>query len=432
MEPMLPPLDSAPPHILDAVGRLTRKTEDIIRRDAELSRLVHPITARQIARLVDAMNCYYSNLIEGHGTRPADIERALKQDFSRDRKQRNLQQLSIAHIRVDRLMKDRLLNDAAVDVCSNEFICWLHKEFYRGMEKDAWGTELITGFTPGRMRSPDDTNRGLVMLGNHADAHVPPDSAHLQLFMSRFHQAYKPKADTLIQRKIIMAAASHHRLAWIHPFMDGNGRVTRLFSMAYLQAYCNIGKNGMWSLSRGLARGDGYKSMMMHADSQRRGDLDGRGNLSTIALVDFCDYFLGVMEDQIAFMGTMLDLDGMKERIVAYINVALHGKIKPHAAHLLSEAFVYGEFERGDAGRITGLPERSARDVLSSLVNLGLLGSDTPKGKVSIRLPEHCLHVLLPGVFPSPNRPLSRADSMSLPDDTCPSCQSIPCICPKG
>jgi Fic family protein len=409
MEPMLLQIGSVPSHINDAVDRLNKKCEAVMRSDAELSRFVHPITARQIALLVESMNCYYSNLIEGHGTQPADIERALKHDFSDNKKQRNLQQLSLAHIRVDRLMKICLQNEAMADVCSNEFIGWLHREFYSGMEKAAWGTELIADFTPGKFRSPEDTNRGLVMLGNHADAHVPPDSAHLQLFMARFHQAYRPKAETLIQARLMMAAASHHRLAWIHPFMDGNGRVTRLFSMAYLQAYCNIGEHGLWSLSRGLARGDQYKAMLVNADAQRRGDLDGRGNLSTLALAEFCEYFLDVMQDQINFMGSILDLDGMKERISAYINVTLRGKIKPQGAHLLTEAFIHGEFERGDAGRITGLPERSARDVLSSLISLGLLASDTPKGKVSLRLPAHSLHVLLPGVFPAPNRPLSVA-----------------------
>jgi len=35
-----------------------------------------------LADLVRAMNCYYSNLIEGHDTHPVDIERALKNDYS--------------------------------------------------------------------------------------------------------------------------------------------------------------------------------------------------------------------------------------------------------------------------------------------------------------------------------------------------------------
>ena len=33
-----------------------------------------------LADLVRAMNCYYSNLIEGHNTHPIDMERALKGD----------------------------------------------------------------------------------------------------------------------------------------------------------------------------------------------------------------------------------------------------------------------------------------------------------------------------------------------------------------
>ena len=44
------------------------------------------------------MNCYYSNLIEGHDTHPVDIERALKNDYSRDEKKRDLQLEAKAHI----------------------------------------------------------------------------------------------------------------------------------------------------------------------------------------------------------------------------------------------------------------------------------------------------------------------------------------------
>ena len=36
------------------------------------------------------MNCYYSNLIEGHNTHPIDIQRALFGEQSRDPKKRDL------------------------------------------------------------------------------------------------------------------------------------------------------------------------------------------------------------------------------------------------------------------------------------------------------------------------------------------------------
>src|ERR1700685_279597 len=53
-----------------------------------------------LADLVRSMNCYYSNLIEGHDTHPVDIERALKNDYSADRTKRDLQLEAKAHISV--------------------------------------------------------------------------------------------------------------------------------------------------------------------------------------------------------------------------------------------------------------------------------------------------------------------------------------------
>jgi hypothetical protein len=53
-----------------------------------------------LADLVRAMNCYYSNLIEGHDTHSVDIERALHDDYSADAGKRNLQLEARAHIAV--------------------------------------------------------------------------------------------------------------------------------------------------------------------------------------------------------------------------------------------------------------------------------------------------------------------------------------------
>ena len=51
------------------------------------------------------MNCYYSNLIEGHDTHPHDIERALIQaDYSIDPAKRALQYEAVAHIEVQQII----------------------------------------------------------------------------------------------------------------------------------------------------------------------------------------------------------------------------------------------------------------------------------------------------------------------------------------
>jgi Fic family protein len=196
-------------------------------------------------------------------------------------------------------------------------------------------------------------------------------------------------------------ATAHHRFNYIHPFPDGNGRVSRLMSHAMaLQA--GIGAHGLWSVSRGLARGIQsrmeYKSMMDRADSPREGDLDGHGNLSLRALVEFSEWFLDVCIDQVDFMATLFDIDKLSKRLADFARQS--GTMKPEASMLLDEALRRGEFERGDARRITGLPERTARRVLTDVVEAGLLGSDTPKGPVSLRFPVATLDVLFPRLYP--------------------------------
>ena len=102
-------------------------------------------------------------------------------------------------------------------------------------------------------------------------------------FLDRFEAVYSNlgKADT-----ILASAAAHHRLLWIHPFLDGNGRVARLLSHAMLRDVIDTG--GVWSIARGLARNVGnYKMLLAACDAPRRNDLDGRGDLSEEALAEF-------------------------------------------------------------------------------------------------------------------------------------------------
>jgi len=77
--------------------------------------------------------------------------------------------------------------------------------------------------------------------------------------------------------------------------------------MSHAMGYsAGIDAHGLWSVSRGLAGGlksrTEYKQMMDRADTPRQGDLDGRGNLSQKALIEFTDWFLRVCLDQVTFM----------------------------------------------------------------------------------------------------------------------------------
>jgi Fic family protein len=129
----------------------------------------------------------------------------------------------------------------------------------------------------------------------------------------------------------------------------------------------------------------------------RQGDLDGRGNLSERALKDFTLWFLKVCIDQLTFMSSLLDLASLSRRLTSYAERS--EVLNPKAAGLLQEALIRGSFERGEASRITGLPERSARRVLNETIADGLLASETPRGPVSLRFPAKAQDVLFPKLF---------------------------------
>jgi Fic family protein len=88
----------------------------------------------------------------------------------------------------------------------------------------------------------------------------------------------------------------------------------------------------------------------------------------------------------------------LAQRLRAYVERS--ETLRPESARLLEEALTRGEFDRGEASRISGLPERSARRVLDDLITDGLLASSTPKGPVSLRFPSAALDRLFPRLYP--------------------------------
>jgi Fic family protein len=230
--------------------------------------------------------------------------------------------------------------------------------------------------------------------------HLPPKSEYLDSFMKRFAEVYDLHKLKGLE-PVIAAAASHHRLAWIHPFLDGNGRVTRLMTHAYLKM-AKMDGHGLWTVSRGFARNrEGYLGALAEADQHRRGDLDGRGNLSHAGLVEFCKYFLNIAIDQIDFMSDLLDLDGMQNRIQKLVDrKVILGELKPETGHLLRDVFLRGEIPRGEIPGIIGMAERSARRVVSHLLENNYLVSDSEKGAVMLGFPATIVGYYFPRLYP--------------------------------
>jgi Fic family protein len=383
MEPMIPGDDR---------DELSDLALELVSKASALAGQVHGQVQEGIGDLVRSMNCYYSNLIEGHNTHPRDIEQALSDNYSQNTARRALQLEARAHIDLQRMIDKG--EDPAVAPTSAEYIQWLHREFCSRLPDELlWVENPDTGekvrVTPGEPRT------GSVQVGRH----LPPTAEELSAYLARFEEAYVP--DRLSRSKqIIAVAASHHRLLWIHPFYDGNGRVARLMSHALLLR-AGIGSS-LWSVARGLARNvEAYKSALMLADEPRRGDLDGRGTLSDRRLREFTHFFLRTCIDQIDFMASLLQPSELLRRMKLYIDDEIAaGRLPSGSLALLREAFLAGELARGNAASLTGYQERRGRQILAKLLESGLLISQGPRAPVRLGFPIDVVERWFPNLYP--------------------------------
>jgi Fic family protein len=385
MEPLLPGMEDE---------RLAELSQQAAIASGKLEGMVRsPVVREQLVALVRGMNCYYSNLIEGHKTLPKDIERAQLSNLSADPAQRDNQLLAQAHIAAEEAMVRRLRDDT-VDVYSGEFICWIHREFYRRLPDTLHIAHTTSGrayrVVPGKMRD------FMVDVG----AHTPPDFATLPSFMERFHTFYGQTRIRATDRLAAIAAA-HHRLAWIHPFGDGNGRVVRLHSHALLLHH-GLDGGGLWTLSRGLARARArYYARLQDADRQRENDYDGRGNLSARALSRFCVFFLETVLDQVQFMSGLLDLGDLRTRIERYFQFeALHLTRHRESIMKVTKALAEeGEFPRERVKQISGKGATTAAEIIKLGLAERYFQSPSAKGILRIAFPTKTLPFYFPDLF---------------------------------
>ena len=366
---------------------------DLTREASELSGQLHPVVRLSIADLVRSMNCYYSNLIEGHNTHPRDIDRALAADYSADPHRRDLQLEARAHIQVQQLIDERTV-DLPRPPASLGFVTWTHSEFCKRLPDSLLvvahpdSGERIR-VIPGVLRSRT------VAVGRH----IAPSADALEALMQRFGEAYDATRLTKV-RQVIAVAAAHHRFLWIHPFLDGNGRVARLMSHAML---LDIGiGSALWSVSRGLARNSAdYKRLLMAADAPRRNDLDGRGALSQEGLMDFCRFFLETCLDQVRYMRQLLDPSELQRRMELYVRDEESADLLPKRSYaVLREALLAGELERGRVPALIDTSERTARRVVSGLIDKRLLVSDSHKAPLRLGFPVDVVERWFPKLYP--------------------------------
>ena len=377
------------------LGPLLERASDLSVAAAKLGAEAGAGGRRELRGLLRRMNSYYTNQIEGEHTRPSDIDRALHNDFSSNQDMARKQRLAVAHIEAE-IEAERLLklgswdDDTPLGLYTERALAWMHRSLF--VKLSAQDRTLQDGslLVPGEFRQVQ------VAVGRHEAplARAVPD------FVTRWCEVYGHvrRGEAALEA----AAASHHRLAWVHPFADGNGRVARLHTHL---ALASMGlTHGLWSPLRGFARSDvRYKALLQAADEPRRGDLDGRGNLTQAGLVEWVSYVLEVCMDQVSFMSAQLRVADMKDRIYAALLFEEQVKSGVRVQCLLPLHYLFATqdaMSRADFKTMTGMGDRLASGQISALLKRGFLETTSAYGPLQLAVPAHALRFYFPALWP--------------------------------
>ena len=364
------------PLLLDPIpADMVEMADQMLTLKGRLEGLYPDETAERIGQLLQLTNSFYSNLIEGQYTSPKVIEQ--KARIKRSAKQ--LTEIATSHVHVQRALERIIDRDGGPDwrsLFSVSFVSLVHRGLFRdASEQELQIQGLDTPMVPGQLRDIAQLN---VSVGQH-DA---PAYQAVRPMLERMQVVYGRIADP--RYRLIAALGYHHRLAWVHPFPDGNGRVVRMIT--HLQLLKLGLASPLWSLSRGLARNhEAYYQHLAMADQHRQGDLDGRGQLSLKALQAFVRFMLHTCIDQMTYMLDALDRDALRsrlERAVVFDERFIAAGIKPETARALHILITQGAVLRNDFKVYMGLGERTAINQLKLLVHLGVVDSPSPKSRL--------------------------------------------------
>ncbi len=370
----------------DRIGPLKDMAMEVIKASSRLEGSLAPETAKGLSRELRLLNSYHSNLIEGHKTYISDIKRALRKEWSANKQKRYSQELCSAYAIVDEEIMAKL-SQMGGSIFNPGFLQWIHEYFYMQLPEAHRFTHHGHDFTnipvnPGQWRELEVSVRSGEQLG--------PDGEEIPRLVKVFTELYDPNNFHGDERLLIIASA-HHRLAWLHPFRDGNGRVIRLFTAACLTSI-GVNIHGLWSLSRGLSRdSNGYMLHLEAADTFEDEDH-----------ADFIEFFLEKCLDQIDFMEKLLAVDKMDLRIeerVKQLSMLGEKGIRPEVIIVLREAFRSGMVPRGKLPEMLHVSDRQARRIVSPLFKRGMLVSDSQKKPLRFGFPEDAMPDYFPNLF---------------------------------
>jgi len=383
-----------------------RASEELVNRIGEVSRLdarldtMLPAQLRQpMIYLLRQVNSFYSNRIEGNPALPTDVLRAHHHAAASDASE-DIREIK-RHIDAQCRLSDDPIDPVAI--CTKASIERMHREFYTGMPHEHLDLEYPNGevvrLVPGEFRDRE------VIVGQYR----PPSVAAMRSHMNWFEGAYRLDRIHGSVAPILAAAGAHHRLMWIHPFLDGNGRTGRLFTDQYLRA-AGLAGCGLWSISRGFGRDvDAYYDALKSADRIRTSDYDGRGPLSGAGLLTWTEYFIGTALDQVVYFTSVLEPKKLRARILDYFlkqnseswpadTGDIAPKLRMEAHQIYIALLADGPKERSEIMTMTKLSEHQTRTLLIQMAAEGLINLE-PRKPVSLRISPAAVETFFPNLF---------------------------------
>lgn len=377
---------------------LQEKAEEIIALSGRFKNALHELTFKSVLELIVPMNIYYTNLIENIDTNPIDIHNAIvNSQQMTDNPFRNRISDSEILINLERqLLEAIIFEEETKEYWSFSFIKNLHKQFFEKIPTEKRFVlsvkEEPIQIEPGEYRE----------MGAKIQRHIAPNPEDISSLMLHFQNIYDTGRFHSIAQRLMNIAAQHHRLLFIHPFMDGNGRTARLQTDVAL--FSEDLSNGLWMPSRGFARKlDVYREKLSQADQSKLNASDGKGALSQAKLNEFCEFFFDVCIDQMEFMSEKLKVSTLQENYESMLQYFVSRKAFPEEAILpLMHAFEFGKIKKHEFHRLYGKSDKPSKELGRKLVSLGFLKEDKKdvKKPYEIALPIHAALFLFPEMYP--------------------------------
>jgi Fic family protein len=393
----------------DKLGEYQDKLVELYMADAALNQTIPDSIRGSTEWLLRQVNCFYSNKIEGNPTHPKELLNTQEANNS-DKKSEFSGAILELLVHLEAQIKAKNSSISLAGVCKQDFIKGLHKSFYEHLPVE----HLVVKDIEGRDVTDKHGKRILIKPGEYralpvkVGSHVPPDATELNSYMNWLEQMFDPEKIHGTNR-IIAAAALHHRLAWIHPFQDGNGRVIRLLTDCYMRC-AGFGGYGLWSITRGFGRDtSSYYAALAEADKPRQGDNDGRGILSDSGLLHFTKYFIDTALDQVKYFSSLLEPRKLGIRVDYYFEMRAKGGLPDGSGNELpllkiTARDIYrlllekGAMSRSAICQHLGKGEQTLRPIIKQMNSEGLI-SAKPKKDIELKVSTNSVEFLFPQIW---------------------------------